>query len=66
MGREGGGVETRTVLWQENLKEQDHLEDQDVEGRLALNGILQQHVQGLGLDLLGLGWQKSLDCFSSW
>jgi hypothetical protein len=51
----GVGRERRTVLWQENLKERDHLGDHNVEGMLAFYRILtQQNVQVLGMELLSL------------
>jgi len=50
-----GTEEVYRGFWWGNLRERDHLEDTDVEGRIILRWIFRRWVMGHGLDLSGSG-----------
>jgi hypothetical protein len=49
------GGEERTGLWWGNLRERDHLEDLDVEGRIILKWIFKKWANGT---LTGFIWLR--------
>jgi hypothetical protein len=49
-GTYGGEKRNSHRIWSGNVKEEDHLENLDVDGRLKVNGSQRSMVGDLGLD----------------
>jgi len=51
-----GRGEVHTGLWCGNLRERDHSEDLDVDGKVILLWVFKKWDGGRGLDYSGSGW----------